>query len=285
MKTKHKIYLAIFSFFISSHSLAQTNNNTREWEELSPQEQEQFAMESYKNLLDPKIKEFAIKNNIALKDLENHSFYLLDNGEYSFELPNNEVESDPVDNIMINFLNIFKGARLYYNITHSKTNVCLDPNLQECSTRPFQNNQGDYYIESLENDNNAFKIRVNNRIYYIDTVTMISNFDFYDFYELPQRFKQNENDQKEAFLNNIVGFDFIINSGTYTLCDQGNNNYELLPYSCDSSFNYLERDTEFQINSYRGNNINTRINGKNVFIDRNFFLEEQQDGLILRKTY
>lgn len=274
--------LLLFSF--ASHSY--NDDHLAEWNNLAPHERQEKTKEALYQTLDPKLTRLLEENNISILDYDSTPVWINERGDYLLSDPN--VEVSPLVSIKNNFLNTFKGARLFYNISHENVSVCIDKNLSSCSNKPFRNNRGDFYIRNLDiNDRGdyIFHIEVDRNIFYINSINLLSNFDFMSFYEMPSRYKDDLNEQVNHFIGGLVNHSYFVNIAMIRSCVVNGVNTISVRYCDPINSSEIPRESNLTVNSIDGESINFSYNNLRYKMGIDEFIRINSRGIIIRKTY
>ncbi len=168
--------------------------------------------------------------------------YLKENNP-NFDLSDNKI-NDKVNDIDVvnNFFNIFKGARLYYNNRgFDKKILCDKPSvLNTCDSIFFPNKSADFFIIDtiIENNKVFYQLKINNQTFYTDAFNLIKSFNFDNFYEIPLYYSDNLMDQSDKYINGLkkLKIEFTFNESIkYYNCGG-----ELRLFYCNNNNNHLK---------------------------------------------
>lgn len=119
----------------------------------------------------------------------------------------------PLDDYFTKFYDTFVNARMYFYFKDRTppSSLCKLPQPYNCE-EPYDLNkfEGDFKIKNkvTENGQILFEIEIEKKRFFVNATTLITNFDFMNFFELPSYRMDNITDQIKAYAQRLKGKKF-----------------------------------------------------------------------------
>lgn len=275
--------IGLISFNTYAHD---HHDHLEEWNNLSQEERDEMIEDALYKSLDPKMIRLFEDNNIPLSEYMEHPVWVDDYGNYSLSNPDENISQSM--EIKRFFLNTFNNARLYYNTSHQRVEVCIDRDLRSCSFRPFRNDRGDFFVRDIETNNygtNVFTVEIDRNNFYIEAKNLLANFDLFGFYEMPSRYRSENIDQIMHFLNGLNNHSYNVEINNLRTCHHNNNRIISTRYCDFNNSENINSGSTITVNRSDQEMVYVTYNNLRYSIDIDEFIRLNLRNVILRKTY